>query len=272
MRTCRVIVLLLLTAPPAIAEPVEDPWAQVPALPTSCYTVDDTFTDKANAASATLQSEKSRQDSVNQAISQQFGTIDIMDLQQRMVTFMMEHPEDAQRVMLAMQQGGQQAQEQTPEMSERSVQLETRLKDLTAEYAAALRQTTGPMEEQRQALRNTKEWCSQASFAKDAALRREENRAYDSLCTRWWKEGGAFHSWFAEFKEFQIEFAAQQDEYADTTKVNYEIMGIPTDQYRPTWYLSAPIEYLRRAVQVFPKRNFAPVSEEQTDECEVGHG
>jgi hypothetical protein len=49
-------------------------------------------------------------------------------------------------------------------------------------------------------------------------------------------------------------------------------MGIPTDQYRPTWYLSAPIEYLRRAVQVFPKRNFAPVSEEQTDECEVGHG
>jgi len=272
MRKRRVIVLLLLTAPPALAEPADDPWAQVPALPTSCYTADDTFPDQAYAASAALQSEKSRQDEVNQAISQQFGEVDIMELQQRMVTFMMEHPEDAQRVMTAMQQGGQHVQEQTPEMAERSGQLETRLNDLTAEYAAALRQTTGAMEEQRQALRNTKEWCSQASLARDAALRRDENRAYDSLCTRWWKEGGAFHSWFAEFKAFQIEFATQQDEYAETTKLNYEIMGIPTDQYRSTGYLSAPIEYLRRAAQVFPKRNYAPVSEEQTDECEGGHG
>lgn len=272
MRNRYPAIILLLATPPALAEPPADSWAQVPALPTSCYSAGDAFQDDAYAAIEALQSEKSRQDEVNQSMSQQLHEVDMMELQQRMVTYMMEHPEDAQRAMTALQQGGQQMAEQTPEMSERSARFETRLRELTAEYEAALSQTIGSIEQQRQTLRASKEWCSQASLARDAALSRETNQSYESLCNLWWKEGGAFHAWATEFRQFQIELAAQQDEYAATTTINYEIMGVGADQYRPTNSLGAASEYLRRAAQVYSKRNFAPLSEEPIEACSDGHG
>jgi len=145
--------------------------------------------------------------------------------------------------------------------------LESRLKELTEEYKTALSATTSPIEERRAALRASKAWCSPEAFARDAAISREVNHAYDALCAGWWKEGGAFHTWLAEFKQFQIELAAQNDEYADAMRGNYEMMGIPSDQYRPTGYLNAPIEYLNRAAGVFSGRNYGPVSEEPIRSC-----
>lgn len=272
MKTIRVIPILLLVAPPVVAQPADDPWAQVPALPTSCYTQGDTFQDQAYAATEALGSEKSQKDEINETIAQQYREVDIMELQQRMMTFMMEHPEDAQRVMMAMQQGGLEMQEQSPEMLERSGELEAQLRDLTAQYDAALHQAIDPIETQRQTLRASKAWCGEAAFARDAAFSREVNQAYDSLCTRWWKEGGAYHAWLEEFKQLQIELAVKYDEYASTTRLNYEIMGIPSDQYQPTEYLKAPLEYLNRATQIFSRRNHAPLSEEPIEECHDGHG
>ena len=266
------LMLLLLTSPPALAEPSGDPWPEVPALPTSCYAADDTFQDDAYAAAEALQSEKMRQDEINQATAQQMGEIDPMQLQQRMMTFMMEHPEDAQKAIMALNQGGQQMQEQLPEMSERSGQLEARLQGLNAEYAAALSAAIDPIEGRRQALRNSKGWCSPESLASDAALSGEANRAYDSLCAQWWQEGGAFHAWLTEFRQYQADYAAQQDEYAATTTINYQILGIPRDRYRPTNDLGAASEYLRRAAQVYSKRQQGPLSEEPLQECTDGHG
>ena len=50
MKSGHAIVIFLLMAPPALAEPATDPWAQVPALPTSCYSAEDSFRDRAYAA------------------------------------------------------------------------------------------------------------------------------------------------------------------------------------------------------------------------------
>lgn len=271
MKNSRAIVILLLLAPPALAETANDPWTQVPALPTSCYKADDTFPDKASAAAEALSAREAQQREVNQAIEQQYGEVDMTELQQRMITFMMEHPDQAQRYMEAIQQGGQQVQEQTPEMAERSLQFETELQELTTAYDAELQQAVGPIEAQQQAVGATlSKTCNEGLVAKAAALNAEENRAYEGQCAKWWKTG-PFHDWFARFRQFQIEVAVQQAEHVETIKLNYEVMGITADQYRSTADLHAPIEYLRRASDVFFKRQYAPVSEE-VGTCEVTHG
>jgi len=270
MRHSQAIFILLLVAPPALTEPASDPWAQVPALPTACYTENDPFGEKAYAASEALESEAMRLEEANGAIEEQLGNMDIMEQQERMMAFMMEHPEDAQRYMEALQQGGQAAQSQTPEMAERYLQLDAKLKDLQAQYDAALRQAMDPLEARRNQLHSSDEECNEAWLAQVAAVSKEENQAYDQLCASWWK-AGPFHDWFTEFKQYQIEWGAQQDEHGDTAKLNYEVMGIATDAYRPTYSLRAPIEYLRLAPQVFSNRKIAPVSEE-LGSCEITHG
>jgi hypothetical protein len=89
--------VLLLAAQPLCAEAIDDPWALVPELPTSCYGERDEFNDRAYAAMETLSAERSRQDEINGAISQQSAELDPMVLQQRRMEFLMEHPEDAQK-------------------------------------------------------------------------------------------------------------------------------------------------------------------------------
>jgi hypothetical protein len=188
-----------------------------------------------------------------------------------MMTFMMEHPDKAQQYMEAVQQGGQQVAELTPELAERSGQLETELKELMAAYDAELRQALSPIEERQEALGATL-WqsCNEGLLAKAAALKAEQNRAYEGLCANWWKTG-PFHDWFARYKQFKIEEAAHWVDHSETAKLNYEVMGIAADDYRSTEDLKAPIEYMSRANDVFFKREYAPVSEE-LGTCEATHG
>lgn len=272
MRAFHTTLVLILLASPALAESGNDAWAQVPLLPTACYRENDEFEANAYAAAEALQNEKMRQDQANEAIAQQFRNMDVMEQQQRMMAFLMEHPEEAQRYMETLQQAGQDGYVQSAETAERQLQLDARLEDLIARYDVALQEAIGPTDARQQALQASSDWCSPASLVEMVELNKQKNRAYDTLCAGWWKEGGAFHSWFAEFKQFQTELGAQQDGYSAATKLNYEVMGITTDQYRPTNYLSAPIEYLRRTQPVFFKRNPAPVSEEAIDACRDGHG
>ncbi|MCU0988626.1 MAG: hypothetical protein MUE63_03305 [Xanthomonadales bacterium] len=265
------ILLLFLVAPPVCAEPAADPWAEVPALPTACYRGDDPFESRANAAAESMGARVAQQKEINQAIEQQYGQVDMSELQQRMMTFMMEHPDQAQRYLEAVQQGGQQVQELTPELAERSGQLETELRELTAAYDAELRQAWDPIAAQQQALdASLAQTCNEGLLAKAAALEAEKNRAYERLCAKWWPTG-PLHDWLARYKQFKIEEAAHWVEYAETNKLNYEVMGVAADQYRSTADLEAPIEYLNRAGQVFFKREHSPVSEE-LGTCEHSHG
>jgi hypothetical protein len=271
MNYLRATPILLLFAPAALAQPAGDPWAELPALPTSCYRANDPFEDQASAAAEALGARVARQKEINQAIEQQYGQVDMMELQQRMMTFMMEHPDQAQRYLEAVQQGAQQVQELTPELAERSGQLETELKELTAAYDAELRQAWDPIAARQQAV-DASLWqtCNEGLLAQAAALKAEENRAYEGLCAKWWPTG-PLHDWFARYKQFKIDEAAHWVEQAETGKLNYEVMGIAADNYRSTADLDAPIEYLRRASEVFLKRQHAPVSEE-LGSCEATHG
>ncbi len=267
----RVILLLLLAAPAALAEPANDPWAGVPPLPTACYRANDPFADQASAATEALNARKAQQEEVNQAIEQQYRAVDMSELQQRMMTFMMEHPDKAQQYLQAVQQSGQQVAELTPELAERSGQLESELKELMATYDAELQQALRAVEERKQELgASLAKSCNMDLVARAAALQAERNRAYEELCASWWPSG-PFHDWFARYKQFKIEEAAHWLEHAETAKLNYAVMGIAADDYRSTEDLRAPVEYMQRAGEVFFKREHAPVSEEPGD-CEVRHG
>jgi hypothetical protein len=263
--------MLLLYAPAALAEPASDPWAGVPPLPTACYTANDPFEDQASAATEALNARKAQQDEINGAIEQQYREVDMSELQQRMMTFIMEHPDQAQRYMEAVQQSGQEVQALTPELADRSGQLETELKELKARYDAELQQAWGPIEKRKQVLgASLAKSCTMDLVAKAAALEAEKNRAYEGLCASWWQTG-PFHDWLARYKQFKIEEAAHWVEYSQTNKLNYEVMGIAADGYRSTEDLKAPIEYMGRVGEVFWKREHAPVSEAVGD-CEVRHG
>ena len=271
MKSRLAFLLLALQAPPAPAEPASDPWTKVPALPTSCYTKGDTFDQRANDATDALNKAEAQQIEINQDIELQSGEVDVMELQQRMMQFMSEHPEQAQRVIEAITQGGQQTQEQSPEMQQRGQQLDNELQELTAAYEAALKQAMKSTSEKRQALNTAlQKSCNQDLLARGVAISAEENRAYGELCANWWKTG-QFHDWFARYKQFKIEDAAFWAEHAETIKLTLEMKGVSADQYRSTDDLKAPVDYLRRAVRIFDKRRFAPVSEEPGS-CEIGHG
>lgn len=271
MKMHKGFVVLLMAAPSILVRAADNPWAEVPPLPTSCYKDGDRFEQEARVALEALNRREAEQVEINHAIEQQSGEVDMMALQQRMITFMSEHPEQAQRYMQILQQGGQQIQEQTPEMAERSTQFETELQELKAAYAAELQQALGPIEERQQALGAALEKsCNKNLLTRAAALEAEQNRAYEGLCASWWKTG-PFHDWFARFKQFKIEEAGIWAEHAETMKLNFEMTGITADQYRSTDDLKGPVDYLRRATEVFFQRRWGPASEEPGS-CELGHG
>lgn len=270
MKTTNAVALVVLLAPPILADPIDDPWAMVPDLPTACYADTDDFQERANNATQALGTEYQRQEAINRAISEQSAELDPMEMQQRMVTYLMEHPEDAQRYMESLQQIGQEANEQAPQNAERYYQFDADMETLSASYDSALRDAMAPLQRRGQRLDETSGHCNEKWLADARALVSDENATYERLCATWWNKG-PFHAWLGEFRQFQIEIAARQDEQDNTAKQNYEVMGIATDGYRPTGYLRAPIEYLRRAGPVFAKRRVSPVPISQDMQCN-SHG
>ena len=266
------LLILLLPAPAAWAEPTTDPWAKVPTLPTNCYREDDWFDSSAQNTQDALRSQESQQQEINLAVDQQDGgEIDPMAMQQRMLTLLSEHPEDAQRIIEAMTQGGQQVAGEVPELQERTIQFDADLQELKAAYALDLGQAIEPIDAQRQRVNaSLAETCNAELVAKVAELNAAENRAYGGICTHWWASG-PFHEWLVRFRQFKIEEAALWAEHAETIKLQYELMGKSAGQYRSTEGLKGAIDYLRLAREVFNQRRHAPV-DEAPGSCLSGHG
>jgi hypothetical protein len=83
------------------------------------------------------------------------------------------------------------------------------------------------------------------------------NAAYEGLCQTWWKNG-PFHAWLPREKALLIEDAAALEKIDSRTVDQGVMLGIPAEGYRSTASLSAAHEFLRRANEVFSKRNRAP--------------
>ena len=231
----------------------------LPALPTACYSQEDTYYDQANAVAATIDAERTRQDEINQALSQQLSDMDPMDLQQRMMDFMMENPQEAQKYMEMVAAAGTVASEELPKLNEEAYALHSEREKLDADYDAAVnaldeayRNATAGLFEDPQKF--------DADFASYSASVDAYNGGYGNLCASYMKDG-FYYDWLARHEDLERRMVALQFS-ADSIAENYRIYGIDADLYRSTYNLTAVKRQVDTTIQIFNRRKLQPMVKE----------
>jgi hypothetical protein len=241
------------------ADEFDDPWALLPSLPSACYTAEDDFTDRAYAAAETLATEIGRRDEVNRELSQQLSNLDPMEHQQRMMDYMMQNPQEAQKYMQAVTNAGTEVNEFILQMNDESTSLQQEHNNLDAEYDAAVKALDD-------AYANATPGLFQDSTKFDQDLARSHaaidayNGGYQKLCASYWKNG-SYHDWLARHEDLQRRAAASENQ-SDVVVLNYTVFGIDAAGYRPVSSLSAAKRQIEAAVQVFNRRKYQPVPKE----------
>ncbi len=243
------------------AEEIEDPWALLPALPNGCYWQDDTYSDQAYAAAATLDAEGNRQDEINQAISQQLSNMDPMELQQRMMDFMMQNPQEAQKHLEMVAAAGTVASEDLPKLHSETYALQRDRNKLDADYDAAVNALD---EAYRSGIAElfVDPQKNDADVAKYSAAVDAYNGGYENLCASYWSNG-LYHDWLARHADLERRIVALEVGN-DVTVQNYRMYGIDADLYRSTANLNAARRQLDAAVQIFIRRHRQPAVKEDS--------
>jgi len=249
----------------AAGAPPADPWAMVPALPTGCYAEQDGFTDKIYAAKEAVTLAKTEQDQINSELKDKIQSIDPMELVSRQQQFMMEHPEEAMKLMQQNQQLSEQITDIRLQNAERRKALHQELQDLQTRYQAALDKELVPIaakfadldvraQKDLVAVGETWQYAPWA-VAEYNALVSQESAAYERVCSAWWPASGSFHDWLKREREV-IAGEVPREEEVDLLGVGFmvQLVGTPTRSYKSTAALHAIQEYLQRAGEVFAKR------------------
>lgn len=248
--------LLLLVAPfvigNAIADAIDDPWSQVPELPASCYRDADDFIARLDATMEAFAAEEVRQTEVNAAIDAELRTMDMSEQQQRMMDFMMEHPEQAQEYMQAMTQGSQTVLDVVTDMSEERVQLHTESSELVTRYDTELAEHMSPSRARYEDWVD-RFWEEKAPESEGMQRVTEMNVSYEDFCATWWQQG-PFHQHFARLRQAMIDDTTKTDGALPAKLKNHEMMGISTEGYRSTQGIRDAQEYLRQVRVIFNKR------------------
>jgi hypothetical protein len=252
-----IVLLLMLVAPIAMGDAIDDPWSQVPELPDSCYRDTDGFIEHLDATVEQLAAEDARQAEINGAIDGQLNSMDLAEQQQRMMDFMMEHPEQAQEYMLAMTQQGQTTLDVVTNMSEERVQLHTESAELVTRYDAEITESMAPSRARYEDWVQ-RFWSEKAPESEGQKRVAEINVAYEEFCATWWKQG-PFHQHFARLRQAMIDDVTQTDGAVPAMLKNHEMMGVSTEGYRSTQGIRAAQEYLRQVRLIFTKRWGGPM-------------
>jgi len=245
---------LLVASLAAGAAPV-DPWTSAPALPTACYSGQDKFFEQATTQIERIQAARYRQEAINQDINDRLKAIDPMERSNRMVQYMLDHPEDAQKVMAAMQSQGQSFNDTALAESEEEIRQKQALNALVARYDAALKTATRPHYDKMAALPLCDGECASPPWAIEAAKAqyREIDQEYLKLCSQWWKTA-PFHSWFAGYRKFLVGQISLAEEMAASVRANHKMMGV-TGDYRSVTPLQGVEDYTKLARDIFSKRD-----------------
>ncbi len=238
------------------AAEIEDPWALLPALPSACYTEEDTFSDQAFAVIETFATEAARQEEINQELSQQLANLDPMEYQQRMMDFMTQNPQEAQKYMESMASAGAEVNELMPKMQEETFALHSERDNLHAEYDGAVKALDDAYSKGTEAL-----FADSKNFDSDLATYHAAvdalNGGYQKLCASWWKNG-RYHDWLARHEDLQRRTVALEVDI-DVLVQNYTVFGIDAANYRSTSALNAAKRQLDAAEQIFRRRKNKPM-------------
>jgi hypothetical protein len=224
-----------------------DPWTLVPALPTACYGQQDDFDEVLATRIETLSAEISRQAELNGQIEDRFDALDPQEKQRRMMDYMMENPQEATKVMQAMQSMGSEAAESHQVEEEGEGEQSQALAGLFARYDAALKTATDPIFAKRNKI------SAIGSDPEFEVLSRQLEQEYEKLCPQWWK-GDPFRTWLAGYREFLIQGIPAREEAEAKGNAHYAMFGISAASYRSTIKMEAVKKYLMRATEVYRRR------------------
>jgi hypothetical protein len=241
------------------ADEFDDPWALLPALPSACYTAEDDFTDRAYVVMETLGTEITRREEVNRGLSQQLADLDPMEHQQRMMDYMMQNPQEAQKYMEAVQNIGNTGNEFIQQMNNDSIALQQERDNLHAEYDAAVKALDDAYASATLGLFEDSKKFDQ-DLARSHAAIDAYNGGYQNLCARFWGNG-SYREWLGRHEAIQRRTADWGNE-SDMLVQNYTIFGIDAAGYRPVASLNAAKRQIDAAVQVFNRRKYQPVPKE----------
>lgn len=265
-----------MSTAPALAAPPANPFAQVPPLPTACYSSQDQWAVKSEEAFDAVQADHYRQDDINSAIDQKaneaFGA-DPMAIAARMQQKMMEDPANAQKHMEQMLAQQQQAQEQVPAQHEKEEQFESESKTLLAQYEAALQKAWSAANARLAAVRKRYDGLDGSDLflrygdpgepawlhPERMAILRERDQGYAANCAEWWGATGKVQAFLKRYRDFLVNERVPFDKQFDQNKLDqYETMGVASTGWRSTTDHDAAEDYIRMAQTLYEKREAAP--------------
>jgi hypothetical protein len=253
------------------------PWAQVPALPTACYSGQDGWSERNDAAVDAVREEMDAQQETNRVIDEQLTQAmseDPMAMMQALQQAMLDDPANAQKLIEKITQTGQQAQTELPAQMEREKQIEAESKTLIKQYEAALDKAMGPAQARWNALQKSMGWEVEPGFAmmpdpswppsawqEWAAVQKDRDAAYVATCAQWWSATGGFPAYMKRYKDFLVqERMPYEKKLIDSPKLDqYKLLSVPSEGYRTTTDYDAAIDYMKMASSLYGERRSQPL-------------
>ena len=264
-------------ARPAVAAPA-GPWAKVPALPTACYSSQDTWMDKNNAALDAVQKDHYRQNDANAVVEKRLNDAmraNPMAMAQAMQQAMMSDPQNAQKYMERMVQQGEQAQTEIPAQGQKEQALDAESKALMKQYRAALNKAYAAGDARWTALKKKGGYAPDANgpgetgvadwiWAEWDLVVRDWKNGYQANCAQWWSATGPIHAYMKRYRDFLVnERIPAEKKLGDEPRLDqFRLLSVPATGWRTTTDYEAAEDYLRRASELFAERK-------ATVECEL---
>ncbi len=261
--TCLAAVLV---CPLGTAAPTASPWAKVPPMPTGCYLEPENFPEKLDAALESVTADRDRQKVINDELSEKVKQLDPMEQANRMQEYMMEHPEEAAKLM---QQNAALGELDRMKIIEDGQKLEAELADLEARYNAAVDKAAAPFKAKFadldvRAQKDLVVYGESYVYAPWAvkefnALTSQSNKAYETVCAEWWGASGPFHGWMNRHKQYLVEQIPVREE-GEMLGAGFMIVlvGTPTSSFKPTATMDVAIDHMKKAIDVLGKRKRRP--------------
>jgi hypothetical protein len=254
-------LLVALSAVALSAPQAADPtWSKVPALPTSCYSGPDPFSKSIDTAIETLTVDLKKQQDIDTQATTGLASMDPAEKKSKMMALMAANPQDAMKLVQAMQAMGTtaNAQASSGDLANKT-KLESDLESLIAKYRAAHRTSSEPFEAKVKALNPT--GVGEGGVAIPPELIKKGNADYERLCGEWWSASGPFHAWLKQYKDYLIQVEIPlHEKLAEGVTSQLTAFGI-TAPYRSTATMEAVLEYMRAARRIFVERSGNPITD-----------
>jgi len=276
------IVAGLACAPGLAATPAAatGPWAQVPALPTACYSDKDPWSEKNDAAINAVQESMSTQKAANTAVEEKSNKAlseNPMAMAQAMQQAMMDDPANAQKIIEKMTHAGQQAQTEVPAQMDKEKRLEEESKALLRQYDAALLRARAPAEARWAALKAKRGYSPDTVAPSEmgepdwvydewGVILKERDQGYAANCAQWWSATGPINAYLKRYKDYLVqERMPYEAKLIDQPKLDqFKLLNVPTEGWRTTTDFDAAVDYMKMAANVFGHRAAWPLCREET--------